>query len=403
MIFGEGPVIKNIAGDLNKLFLQGSRVGQPITNVEGDAAADQGTVDLLAAMDPVIQEVAVGMSGEESRHYTVSGTPPLSLANSLGMPLRSWSVDVLPYQEGSGDPSPSNVRPIHGTNKLKLFVEESYDPSATPKAVIDVPILSANKWDELWEPGGISGQTGQKIPQSNVIRSVNYIPVTPAGSIYVYNGVITATPMMYIWYYDENKNYLSNTGGYLFNSAITVPNNCYYIMFQCNAAYGTSYGNNIAINYPSTVTTYNPYNATVYTGTIGSEGGESRWGEVDLGTLTWRSNSLGLYSMDLDGIAKTYPNGQPNKIMFERYESKPSKTGGTYVDEPNVISLNANGYLYTSATTSPTGKCVFELITPITFSVPSVTIPTPTGSATTWTTAEDGTVDSMEVTYVGKS
>ena len=27
------------------------------------------------------------------------------------------------------------------------------------------------------------------------------------------------------------------------------------------------------------------------------------------------------------------------------------------------------------------------------------TIPTPTGTATTWATAEDGTVDSMEVTY----
>lgn len=40
---------------------------------------------------------------------------------------------------------------------------------------------------------------------------------------------------------------------------------------------------------------------------------------------------------------------------------------------------------------------------PTTFAVPSATIPTPTGTAAAWATAEDGTVESMEVTYVGKA
>lgn len=57
MIFGEGPIIKNIAGDLNKLFLQGTRAGQSILNVEGDAAANQGTTQLMDGLDPVINEI----------------------------------------------------------------------------------------------------------------------------------------------------------------------------------------------------------------------------------------------------------------------------------------------------------------------------------------------------------
>lgn len=60
MIFGEGPIIKNIAGDLNKLFLQGSRAGQPI-NVEGSAAANQGTAALMADRDPVIRDISTGL------------------------------------------------------------------------------------------------------------------------------------------------------------------------------------------------------------------------------------------------------------------------------------------------------------------------------------------------------
>ena len=37
MLFGEGPQIKNIAADLNKLFRQGSLLNQIGQTVEGDS------------------------------------------------------------------------------------------------------------------------------------------------------------------------------------------------------------------------------------------------------------------------------------------------------------------------------------------------------------------------------
>lgn len=286
-----GPIIKNPVLDINKLVRQGTMLNQSVQNVEGDSTADQATVDLLARKDPVIQEISVGMSGEELTQYTVSGTPPLSLPNSLGKPLKAWSVEVSPYQEGSGDPSPDNVRPIHGTDKLNLFVEESYDPSVTPKAVITLP-------------------------------------------------------------------------------------------------------------------------STVYTATIGSSGGESRSTAIDMGSLTW-SYSATYNRMSCSPIAEVKPPlGTEINAYCEMFKVVTANYGWTHRDTEQMIAIDESGYIrvysppytypaeFTSAVSGK--KLICELATPTTFSVPSVTIPTPTGTATTWATAEDGTVDSMEVTYVGK-
>ena len=291
-----GPVIKNPVLDINKLVRQGTMLNQSVQNVEGDSTADQATVDLLARKDPVIQEIAVGISGEELTQYTVSGTPPLSLPNSLGKPLKAWSVDLLPYQEGTGDPSPSNVRPIHGTDKLNLFVEESYDQSATPKAVLTLP-------------------------------------------------------------------------------------------------------------------------QTVYTGTIGSEGGESRTTAVDMGDQSW------FYHSGRDVFYYVAPDGKPTGMgrsgygMCEAYKVMEGTSYGNLTDGQAAVGTNFSSAQTASVVVKDSRftdaaqfkaavsgiKLVYEIATPTEFAVTSPTIPTPRGSATTWATAEDGTVDSMEVTYVGKA
>ena len=287
MIFGEGPIIKNVAGDLNKLFLQGSRAGQPI-NVEGSAAANQGTAALMADRDPVIRDISTGL-GYAGREVTVSGTGALQLVNSLGRPLKSWSVELAPYQEGSGDPSPENVRRIYGTNKLKLFVEESYDPSATPKAIITLP-------------------------------------------------------------------------------------------------------------------------QTVYTGTIGSDGGESRWGEADLGTLNWTrynptATNIPVYYTLIDSLTPS----SGIRCISSAYKCM----SWTSLDARTDYSIEVHPtlrYIYIADSRYQTAdefknavsgvQFVYPLNTPTTFPLTSPTIPTPTGTATTWATAEDGIVTNFSATYL---
>lgn len=308
MIFGEGPIIKNIAGDLNKLFLQGSRVGQPIINVEGDAAADQGTADLLAAMDPVIQEISVGMSGEQSTQHTISGTPPLSLPNSLGKPLKAWSVELLPYQEGSGDPSPDNVRPILGTDKLNLFVEESYDPSATPKAVIIFDNTLYGGTAEIVAGTGSDGFASEIITKDSA------------------------------WY-----GFSTGTG----NSSAVV-----------------QLANYQNVKYVDGVASYN--------GALGSVGPE---------------------------LQNYWINPRQNETCADMGFAY-SASGQLRIHRSDVTNITD---LDSFKAALPDIQIVYPLATPTPYTIDGHTIHTPSGTATTWATAEDGTVDSMEVTYVGKT
>ena len=45
-------------------------------------------------------------------------------------------VDINPVQEGSGDPSPSNVRPISGWNSINVYIS----PTTSPEDGRTIPI-----------------------------------------------------------------------------------------------------------------------------------------------------------------------------------------------------------------------------------------------------------------------
>ena len=59
---------------------------------------------------------ALANSGELK---TVSGNP-ISISDALAKPAESLSIEILPYQSGSGDPSPDNVRPISGWTGVNI-------------------------------------------------------------------------------------------------------------------------------------------------------------------------------------------------------------------------------------------------------------------------------------------
>jgi len=406
MIFGEGPIIKNIAGDLNKLFLQGTRTGQPINNVEGSAAADQGTVALMADRDPVIRDISTGL-GYAGREVTVSGTGALQLVNSLGQPLKSWSVELTPYQEGSGDPSPENVRRIYGTNKLKLFVEESYDPSATPKVIINVPALSANQWDEEWEVGTINNTTGEPSPDTNNIRSKNYIPVIPNESYYFYKSTSIGN-IRYYWY-DIDYGFIS--GNVVSNEARTAPSNAYFLKIRTTGTYGTTFNHDFCVNYPSTVTTYNPYSNTIYNGQFGIDGGESRWAKKRITAFTgaWgaTANGFAVYASAWDGIRTGVQmcdkfafssSGYADMPVYSWYGGSGASTSFTFILPSTITSLSeANQWI---ADNGGYIEFTYQLATPIQFTITTPDIPTPRGDAVAWVTAEDGIVTNFSATYL---
>lgn len=171
-----------------------------------------------------------------------------------------------------------------------------------------------NAWDEEWEVGKYNGDTGEKQSASNQIRSKNKISILPNTSYYFW--FPSGTTMNGVLFYGADESYLGTD--YAFGVATpgvkTTPSNAYYMTFQMNSAYGTTYNNDICINLSwdaSRDGEYEEYEEHTYTLdntlelrgipkldssnnlTFDGDKYESdgtvtrRYGIVDLGTLSW--------------------------------------------------------------------------------------------------------------------
>ena len=69
--------------------------------------------------------------------HTETGNP-ISVSDALAKPAESLTIEILPQQSGSGDPSPDNVRPISGWSNVNVYREAQYDAGATPYATINL-------------------------------------------------------------------------------------------------------------------------------------------------------------------------------------------------------------------------------------------------------------------------
>ena len=171
-------------------------------------------------------------------------------SNASGVKLDSLKVLVEAVQSGSGTPSPDNVRPITGWSGA------------------NVTRCGVNVWDEEWELGTISATDGQNAPSTTQIRSKNYIRVEPQKTYFCYCGRISGMSSASIpfYCYDKLKNYIGRpTPTSVNNATFTTPANCCYVRFRTGSEYGTTYLNDISVNYDSTDTAYHAYNGNTYT------------------------------------------------------------------------------------------------------------------------------------------
>lgn len=157
---------------------------------------------------------------------------------------------IVPVQAGSGTPSPTNVRAISGFTEC---------------TVLDRQI---NQWDEDWEIGYIDGSTGLPTTENTSIRSKNYNLCNPSTEYFAYHGAVSSLVYLYVYWYDGEKNFLSRGS---LNGVITSPSTAKYFKVAFYR-YGTTYNNNISINYPATDTDYHAYNGTTATISFGTAG-----------------------------------------------------------------------------------------------------------------------------------
>lgn len=155
----------------------------------------------------------------------------------------------------SGEMASFETDSVNNVSSLKVDMEPIQDLHGYDKPWVGGG--GVNKWDEVWELGWISS-SGDNRDSSDIIRSKNYVPVTPNTTYCI---VVPSTTD--IVYFDENKVAIGNTdknGAGDIDAPLsrrTTHDNCYFIRFWTRNQ--TTYNHNIAINYPSTVTSYSPY------------------------------------------------------------------------------------------------------------------------------------------------
>lgn len=179
--------------------------------------------------------------GAAAVEATATGNP-LTFLTDLAKPLKSLLIPFTPKQTGSGDPSPSNIRPIVPWDGLTVFGGE------------------VNQFDGQMELGTYNGNTGAKSSSSTRLRNVNPIKVKAGTNYHYISNRQTDYGISWLFYkkdgtFISNNNRANTIDG--FN--IPVPNDAYYMNISTWDNYGTVYGNDIGINYPSTETAYEPY------------------------------------------------------------------------------------------------------------------------------------------------
>lgn len=188
-----------------------------------------------------------------------------SFVDGADAPFADFKVNIEAVQSGSGDPSPTNVRPISGWTGANIYKR------------------GFNLWDEEWEVGSINAQTGLPTPSTTQIRSVNFCQCVPNTQ---YCKISTNTNLLNVFWYDAEQQFISvsSGGGAKPYTVVTSPTNARFFKIRTDNAYGTTYNNDISINYPATETNYHPHTGNTYNINWQSTAGTVYGGTLDVKT-----------------------------------------------------------------------------------------------------------------------
>ena len=355
-------------------------------------AREQADEQMSERMDGIEEQTALIQNPTK----TLSGAL-VSFTDGAAMPMVACSVEIVPKQSGSGTPSPSNVRPISGWESVNANVS------------------GVNVWDEVWELGDLNTNNGANYPSTDRIRSKNYVPILPSTTYYN-----SCAKSIGICFYDENKAFIAPNIVATANTTFTTYANARYMRFYASPAYGTTYNNDISINYPSTDHEYHAYTGTttpvnlgrtVYGGTLDVVSGVLKVdkGIFDLGSLTWTYNST--YSVFI-GYTPTdsAPINDARNLtaISSMYENKTgvalsALSNGQFVINTTAISsstkrIGIKNTAYTDATAFKTAMngqtIVYPLATPTTYTLTGQEVDTLLGENNVWADSGD-----VEITY----
>ena len=261
-----------------------------------------------------------------------------------------------------------------------------------------------NIWDEEWEAGGIDSATGANASSSVRFRSKNYIPCKPNTTLYYKRGTGDYSS---VFFYDANKNYLGASAAVTKTASgtFTVPDGACYLRFYVNGT--TTYGNDLAINYPATVTTYEPFHdggsitadSLNGIGTVADERDatghiDRRFSDDDLGTLTFTTRYTGSVNKTLSANLTDQYIGYPATeflALSDKYLIRDMVGGAANLSDPDNKDVGIYWYGKSGSTTdrviyivcpvadTPSGNIVYRKATPTTDTTTPATLTTQKG------------------------
>lgn len=241
-IFGTIDEIKTNSGDITTLSRTVKQQGQAIQGLDSAVSdLEYQTAGVVSLPKAAVQRFIDG-----------SATQALDML-----------IDIVPVQAGTGDPSPTNIRAITGFSSENVYV------------------AGFNLCNEQFEVGGIAYASGADAAVSDRIRTVGYTPILPNTDYYFLLPEGGA-----VFFYAANKNFISYTA-VAESGVVKSPENAQYLRFFCYPEYGTTYNNDVCVNYSKTEGSpkngdYVAFNrtvtislgSTVYAGTLNPTTGE---------------------------------------------------------------------------------------------------------------------------------
>ena len=351
-----------------------------------------------------------GIVGGKSVEDFASGNPCV-FTTDIAKPLRRLSLSLLPRQSGTGDPSPSNIRPLLPWGEVGTWMGG--------KNLLDLSSLRGGNFDT----------PAPTFPTTNIATG-DYIPIK-GGQTYVWSQSVYTSGSnqgRYIRWYNSEKEQIGAQSIYITSaSIIEAPQDAVYARFMWyRASYFNSLNDVIAMNpqielgttptsfVPYTPITPHPVNLTgitppVYGGTLDIVSGvlTVEWAMVDLGTLSWvYYNQYASFVAPVNGKIPYVDNRYDYGIMSSGFRAvnfwwtnnnKPDKTMSCGAQ--TNICIKHTGFTNAAEFKAAMSgvQLVYELATPLTYQLTPQQISALVGVNTVWSDA-----DGVEVTYLKK-
>lgn len=292
-------------------------------------------------------------------------------------PVNSCIVELEPIQSGSGDPSPSNVRPISGWTGVNVTRtgKNLIRPQGTSSTTLNGVTFTVNSDGSVNVNGTASANTYYLIGIAYLVSGISY----------VLSGGINASKRMQLTDYPvvNNKGF-DNGSGLTFTaetgvnygvrifiaSGTSVSNETLYPMIRLASITDSTYEPRITTIYPVTF----PQSAgTVYGGYVDVTNGKLvvDRAKVDLGTLTWTYQSS--TNLFYSGAFTPMKANSTKGLVSNGYVLVGSQTETRNTDKS--IAKDPNGRLYAHDSAYSTSASfqsaisgidlVYELATPV--------------------------------------